>query len=223
MRAVCAVIGAMVIRQVRLPLLQTATDMFRCEPYRATIEAGACVARQRRAAQKQGPKEAFTRGPSGDYRLCVGCSIGPDVARQIGEEVPVFEVRPKPKESVEPEKVLPARSRRARPPCPGCDGDHPADECPENEDDEFVLLPEERERQARELAQEVASIRAARLDPRTKNRRKKHRGYHCSRCGEPAHNKNSCPKRKEGDRDGSNGKIGNGRQNLGRNAEARGR
>lgn len=71
---------------VPVEALRKRTDRFRCEPYRATISAHTCLARQSCAADQQTESRLQNSGQVrnrlvGDYEKCLYCPVG-DVVRQ---------------------------------------------------------------------------------------------------------------------------------------------
>lgn len=185
------------IAKVGLPIINNPTDWFRCIPYEARIEAKSCVQRQRRAAQKLAPKEAFSRGPMGDYRRCVRCPLGQHIASEIGEELPEFPEPKKPFVLYPPEKkpkVTKVFPRRTPGVCPKCQEPHwhgqCADETEENED-EMVLNDEDRERRLDDLQQQINASRERRKTQREGEVRP--RKKHCGLCGARGHNRTNCP------------------------------
>jgi hypothetical protein len=77
-----------------LPMLPGAVsgplDRFRCEPYRATLTARSCIARQDAAAEqsrqrdKGGSGRAFRQGSLlADYSKCPDCPIGPTIRARV--------------------------------------------------------------------------------------------------------------------------------------------
>lgn len=81
---------------MHLPILQP-DQRFRCEPYSCTMQASACVARQRQARSK-GPRSsrngdrnwAHSGGQDGmtKYWRCHLCPQGEAVAQELGVELP---------------------------------------------------------------------------------------------------------------------------------------
>jgi hypothetical protein len=186
------------IAKVGLPIIKTPGEWFDCTPYEARLEAKACVQRQRRAAQKLAPKEAFSRGPMGDYRRCVRCPLGQHVASELGEVLPEFPALGKPfvlyppeKKPKQPTKVFP---RRTPPPCPKCGAPHWHGQCAdeaEEDEDEMSLSDEDRERQLDALQEQVNASRERRKTQREGEVRP--RKKHCGLCGARGHNRTNCP------------------------------
>jgi hypothetical protein len=73
---------ALAASAVRQPL-----DLFRCEPYRCSLTAKTCVARQDQiAAPKDRRPGAYYRADSpakGDFFLCIDCAVGAVVRKGL--------------------------------------------------------------------------------------------------------------------------------------------
>lgn len=75
---------------VPVDALRRRADRFRCEPYRATISAQTCLARQSRAADQQTESRLQNSGQVrnrlvGDYEKCLYCGVGDVVRQRVAE------------------------------------------------------------------------------------------------------------------------------------------
>lgn len=68
------------VQLVPVERLRSREQHFRCEPYRCSLTAGACVDRQAQAVYVHSARHAKVR-----YVSCQGCALGLEVARHVGE------------------------------------------------------------------------------------------------------------------------------------------